>query len=259
MAEEKKSLNFSWIKDTIALGEEPKAEHIPLLKSIGVHSLLDLRLKSEIPPRVQERMKEFFVYQNIPVEDGKTLPLDSIIRAVEFIEENLKRGKIYIHCQRGISRSPSVLMCYFISKGMAGDVAHNKIKSKRKRIWITHALLPSIFEFERYVASKAHPSKEVDYLAYERIIGQGYRKLGKFVYYILTHSKGNLRYKVPMDDAEFVKIDDILQILQTRYEYKKWVERETIFELVERSKRFEIHDEKIRMLLEHLLVTGFPD
>jgi len=246
--EEKESLDFDWIKVNIALGEEPKIEHIPLLKDVKISNILDLRKKDEISPQDQDPMKESFEYLNISLQDRKPIGLDTVIHAVEFIEEKLKRGKIYIHCQRGISRSPTILMCYFVSRGYSGESAHNMIKSKRKRIWINHALLPSIFKFERHVASNYHSSKKVDYSAYEKIIGQGYRKLGKFVSYTLTHNKG--RCKVPMDDDGFVNIDDMVRMLKTRYEYRKWVKRENLYELIDRfgKDRFVIKNEKIKAI-----------
>ena len=42
----------------------------------------------------------------------------------------------------------------------------------------------------------------------------------------------------------------LVRMLKTRYVYREWVEKENIYVVVERSKnkRFEIHDEKIRLI-----------
>jgi len=238
-------LDFNWITETIALGEAPTFEDLPHLIEHGIVAILDLRQESQLPLGHSSEMIKHFQYKNVPITDGKPISLDTIEKAISWIYEMSTLGKVYIHCERGISRSPAILMCYFISKRYSTEAAHNLIKSKRKRIWINHSILPSIYEYEKSISDS---SREVDYTAYEEIISQGYRKLRRFISYVMKHDKGS--NTLEKDDDGYVRIDDIYELVQTRFEYKKWVGMKEIYELINRygSDGLMIQNDRIKVI-----------
>jgi len=72
-------------------------------------------------------------------------------------------------------------------------------------------------------------------------------KVSRYVSYLLRHDPENLK----MDRHGFVFVDELLEKLNERFE----IEKELIFEIVERSdrKRFEIVGNKIRALYGHTI------
>ena len=209
-------------------------------------------MENEVSQRTQEQMKKHFEYENIPVEDGTPISLETIRTCTRYIEQSVKKGRIYVHCQRRISRSPAILMCYFISQGNSGKIAHNLIKTKRKRVWINHAILLSIYEFEKSVSKDMNPSIRVEHSAYEEIINQGYRKLGRFIRYVLTHENEN--YRIAKDYEGFTERDDLVLVLKKRFEFRKWVTSETIHEMESRigRKMFETSKGRIRVISNNM-------
>jgi len=71
-------------------------------------------------------------YLWLPVKDH-TAPSQKQLRAgVAFIENLIKnKVKIYIHCQRGHGRAPTLVAAYLISKGKTIKQAIDFIKKKR--------------------------------------------------------------------------------------------------------------------------------
>ena len=52
-------------------------------------------------------------------------------RAVRFIDLHIQAGAVLIHCQAGVSRSPSVAIAYLMSTGMSRAAAISLVRSKR--------------------------------------------------------------------------------------------------------------------------------
>jgi len=49
--------------------------------------------------------------------DGTKISDKFIKQAINFIDENIKNGKVLVHCHAGKSRSPALVFAYLISKG----------------------------------------------------------------------------------------------------------------------------------------------
>lgn len=239
-------MNITWITNNLALGEAPTLEDTKLLESLGITAILNLQLQSQIPTQLPIELQKYFEWRNVPLADGAPIELDKIIDAVDWIKEKEKTGKVYVHCTAGLSRSPAILMCYFISKGYPSASAHNKIESKRKRIWISPTILPSLYEFEKYYLNRNGSKRKPTHATYEELERRTYKKLSKFISYVLKHNP--TKYCFEMDKNGFVSLDDLLSVLQTRYEYRGWISKENIYELNEKNdkQRFEIKDDKIR-------------
>jgi len=47
-------------------------------------------------------------------------------KALEFIDKNIKNKKVLIHCNHGLSRSPSLALLYLSKKGIINNESYNK-------------------------------------------------------------------------------------------------------------------------------------
>ncbi|ESO82277.1 hypothetical protein LOTGIDRAFT_134995, partial [Lottia gigantea] len=72
-------------------------------------------------------------YHGIPAQDVATYRIcDEFQSAVEFIDEALKSGKVYVHCQMGVSRSATIVIAYLMAKcGM--DLMHATRHCRHRR------------------------------------------------------------------------------------------------------------------------------
>ncbi len=71
----------------------------------------------------------------LPTKDHKAPSIQQMKLGVWNIEWCVKNKlKVYVHCERGHSRSATLVAAYFISKGMRVEKAVEKIKKKRSTI-----------------------------------------------------------------------------------------------------------------------------
>lgn len=96
---------------------------------------------------------DFFIW--IPVIDGFPPTLEEIEFAVNVINKLTKMNKkIYIHCEYGHGRSPTLVAAYFISQGMNAKSAVEKIKKKRPSIKLVEPQLKALEEYDQKVNNK---------------------------------------------------------------------------------------------------------
>ena len=62
------------------------------------------------------------------------------------IKNNLK---VYVHCQRGHGRAPTLVAAYYISKGMTPKKAFDKIKKKRPVVHFTNVQWAALRRFAK--------------------------------------------------------------------------------------------------------------
>lgn len=70
---------------------------------------------------------------HLDIVDRVPLPFPMIAAAITFIEDHVRQGRrVLVHCEMGISRSPSLAVCYLHqSQGMTIDAAIAYVKSVR--------------------------------------------------------------------------------------------------------------------------------
>ncbi|MBW2965893.1 dual specificity protein phosphatase family protein [Candidatus Woesearchaeota archaeon] len=74
-------------------------------------------------------------YLWLPVKDHTAPSQKQLIIGVNFIENLIKNKiKVYVHCQRGHGRAPTLVAAYLISKGKTVKQAISLIKKKRSVI-----------------------------------------------------------------------------------------------------------------------------
>jgi hypothetical protein len=88
-------------------------------------------------------------YRNIPVLD-LTLPAREDVRqAVEFIKDHAERGRVYVHCALGYSRSAGIAAAYVLATGGAEtpEDAVAKIRAVRPQIVLRQDWMELLREF----------------------------------------------------------------------------------------------------------------
>ena len=74
-------------------------------------------------------------HKRIPIEDGQPNVICMYIpKALSFIDEHIGKGKVYVHCFAGVSRSPSIVYAYLLSKGFSPISAFELMTSKRGQV-----------------------------------------------------------------------------------------------------------------------------
>jgi len=93
----------------ILVGSKKVAKNFNLLKNNGVVAVLN----------ITDSLKNFhensptFSYLRIPIADSNDAPIENFfIEAVEFIEHHIQKGKVLVHCNEGLSRSPALVIAF---------------------------------------------------------------------------------------------------------------------------------------------------
>lgn len=94
----------------IYIGSEATAAQPELLQKHGITHILNFYTKQKYAPNAP------FTVLHLPMDDSPKQSLfDVLQQALMFIEDaRQKSGKIFVHCQAGISRSVAIVMCYLI-------------------------------------------------------------------------------------------------------------------------------------------------
>ncbi|KAF8152103.1 protein-tyrosine phosphatase-like protein [Mycena galopus ATCC 62051] len=113
------------------LGSLSAVNDHPLLRAHGITHLVQALEAPWAPPA---RKEDGFVAYNIDIRDKESVDLRPHLEAAcVYIERALKRGEgVLVHCQQGISRSPSIIIAYLIrNHGMSYESALAFVKRKR--------------------------------------------------------------------------------------------------------------------------------
>jgi protein-tyrosine phosphatase len=139
-----KILEYNYIKDGIYIGTNKCCVgHFDLgLQDEGIEADISLEL---------ERLDEpfgvsFFVW--LPTKD-KHAPTLAQLRFGALAISNLveQKKKIYVHCQNGHGRAPTLVSAYLIKKGMSVEEAIELIKAKRPTIHLNDEQLKALKVF----------------------------------------------------------------------------------------------------------------
>lgn len=89
----------------------------------------------------------------LPTIDHTTPSLDALaigVQMIAFLVE--QKHKVYVHCQNGHGRAPTLVAAYFISRGMSLKKAIKKIMKKRPEIHIEPVQMAMLEKFAEQVA-----------------------------------------------------------------------------------------------------------
>lgn len=118
------TIRFEPTKVTLRIyqGGWPLPQLIPGLIQMGITHILNLDLPYPDPfPFLHANI----TLQNLYIMDACILKPQIVREAIELIEKTLSvpRNKLYIHCNAGVSRSPTVAWLYLIYSGLSPEDA----------------------------------------------------------------------------------------------------------------------------------------
>lgn len=91
---------------------------------------------------------DYFLW--LPTKDHEAPDPDKLMFGVQALEFLLsKKIKLYIHCQHGHGRAPTLFAAYLIKKGMTVDEAVKSIQAKRPAIDISPHQLEALADFKK--------------------------------------------------------------------------------------------------------------
>lgn len=103
------------VDDYVVLGALPFKSDVRKLSDEGVGAVVNTC--EEYPGPTEEYEKFGIAQLRVPTVDFTHPTLDSVERAVTFMEEQADAGnKIYVHCKAGRARSATVVVCWMIKR-----------------------------------------------------------------------------------------------------------------------------------------------
>jgi protein-tyrosine phosphatase len=108
------------------------------------HCITTVVSLSEIPV---ENKRRGICYLHLAVEDAEPVPVREFDRILDAISENIRWGRVLLHCSQGVSRAPSLAAAYMAAVGYRGiDAAIKEIRQMRPFISPSNILLNSLKE-----------------------------------------------------------------------------------------------------------------
>ena len=129
-----------WIGRTLNQREAAAAARL------GVTAVLDLTAEfSEAKPF------RALIYRNIPILDLTAPSIDQLREMAAFIDDESRKGIVYIHCKIGYSRTAAAAAAYLLQTGKAGSVteAIALLRQVRPAIVVRPEVVSALSEFAR--------------------------------------------------------------------------------------------------------------
>lgn len=134
------------IPDFLYLGAYLHAYVPKLLESLGIKKIVNVTPEPH-EPHILEKYGDF----QIQIADHQTMDIKQhFTQAISYIKECKKNGeKVFVHCQKGISRSASIVLAYLITEeSLTLQEAYNLTKQARKFIKPNKGFSNQLGQFE---------------------------------------------------------------------------------------------------------------
>ncbi|MBM3263592.1 MAG: dual specificity protein phosphatase family protein [candidate division Zixibacteria bacterium] len=143
---------MDFILENIAIGTYEDAIDLRNLRANDITAVLDLTKETSYSlPSSILRLK-------VPMEDGVPIKEDNLRLAINWLRNCARERKVLVHCVAGISRSPTIVMCYLHEeRGMPFDDAYGFIKAKRSQAQPHPVLIESIQTYYEQKTARNHP------------------------------------------------------------------------------------------------------
>ncbi|KAK7930123.1 hypothetical protein WMY93_006518 [Mugilogobius chulae] len=132
------------------LGSAYHASRQDYLSDLHITALLNVSRRDLQPAKGR------YDYKWIPVEDSHMADISSHFQeAIQFIDKvKQSGGKVLVHCEAGISRSPTICMAYIMrTQQMRLDAAFDIIKQRRTVISPNFSFMGQLLQYESEVLS----------------------------------------------------------------------------------------------------------
>ncbi|XP_048399168.1 dual specificity protein phosphatase 1 [Stegostoma tigrinum] len=130
------------------LGSAYHASRKDMLDALGITALIN------VSANCPNHFEEHYQYKCIPVEDSHKADISSwFIEAIEFIDSVKNTGgRVFVHCQAGISRSATICLAYLMRANRVKlDEAFEFVKQRRSVISPNFSFMGQLLQFESQV------------------------------------------------------------------------------------------------------------
>jgi protein-tyrosine phosphatase len=146
------------ITSYLYLGNESDAKNEELLKKEGINSILNVT--KNIPCYLND-----INYKRISVNDSCDQNLRAYFEETyEFIEECARtNSKVLVHCQAGISRSPTIVIAYLMRKTnrKMNDI-YQEVANKRNIIGPNIVFMSQLYDYEEFLQLSSTTNATLD-------------------------------------------------------------------------------------------------
>lgn len=118
--------------------------HCTRFREMGIRAEINLEIeRDESPSPCVE------AYLWLPVPDHAAPLVEQLMIGTAAMNEMIQRGmKVYVHCEKGHGRSPTLVAAYFIRyENMTPDAAVSKVWEKRPEIHLEEVQMKALEEF----------------------------------------------------------------------------------------------------------------
>ncbi|XP_060904633.1 dual specificity protein phosphatase 1 [Labrus mixtus] len=139
------------------LGSAYHASRKDMLEMLGITALIN------VSANCPNHFEDSFLYKSIPVEDNHKADISSWFNeAIEFIDSvRNKGGRVFVHCQAGISRSATICLAYLMRTNRVKlDEAFEFVKQRRSIISPNFSFMGQLLQFESQVLASSTCSSE---------------------------------------------------------------------------------------------------
>lgn len=106
---------WDWLDDDVLLGGAPSRAELRRLRELGIRAIVNLC--DEFKGHAKELRRHRMTQLRLPAVDHFPVPLDYLLRGLEFIRTQLESGRrVYVHCKAGQGRSATLAMCYLMAR-----------------------------------------------------------------------------------------------------------------------------------------------
>jgi Dual specificity phosphatase, catalytic domain len=106
---EEKLQGITQVWERLFLGGLVGAERLEKVNPFGITTVVSI---SETQPC---NIRPEVTYIHVPIEDDQRIPVRQFDLIINAIAENIRRGKVLVHCGVGISRAPVLTAAYMLS------------------------------------------------------------------------------------------------------------------------------------------------
>ena len=144
------------ITDKIYLGDDEGALKIENFETEKINNVLSI---TDTPPNYPEELN--INHKTINVKDCLSVNIIPFIKeCIDFIENS---DKIYVHCNCGVSRSPTVVIAYLMWKTHSSFIqVYNFVQMRRPCIEPSIVFIKQLKKFEKELKNHNYNYKEID-------------------------------------------------------------------------------------------------
>lgn len=138
----------SQIDDVLIIGSQPSFWDVNNLMELGVKAVVNMCEEYSGP--VETYKQRGIIQLRLPTTDHSEPTIDSIHKAIEFIEKHKKLGhKVFVHCRAGRGRSGAITFCWLVktNPNMTLIEVQNALLEKRPSVRKTLYQQPNCMKY----------------------------------------------------------------------------------------------------------------